>query len=217
MYFISLFSGASVLKRILRRDSAIIISPRGECVYRENKRESNRCWTLFQRCSSLSDLRKNLLNVTAWCWLTAVGVCDCTVRPVLSVFGSTFIGESDGSASCYTHRRTRTKKKRKKKSNQKKRKKKKHLLLTSSPLQWLALQQTRPRKKRIQHLLPQQPTQKNNVWVEAPRARSRRGGGLSRGLYCTVGAEAGRVPGMTESMQTGAWPRRVKPKFFFPL
>lgn len=61
-------------------------------------------------------------------------------------------------------------KKEKEKSNKKK--KEKHLLLTSSPLQWLALQQTRPRKKRIQHLLPQQPTQKNNVWVEAARARA---------------------------------------------
>lgn len=47
-------------------------------------------------------------------------MCDCTVRPVLSVFGSAFIGESDGSASCYTHRRTRTKKKKKKKATKKK-------------------------------------------------------------------------------------------------
>lgn len=153
--------------------------------------------------------------MTAWCRLTAVGVRDCTARPVLSVFGSTFIGESDGSACRYTHRRTQTRKKEKEKERKQQQKRKKRNTSCSPPAPSSGWHYNRLAhvKKRIQHLLPQQPTQKNNVWVEALTQRGR----TQSGLYCTVGAEAGRVPGMTESMQTGAWPRRVKPKFFFPL
>lgn len=84
-----------------------------------------------------------------------------------------------------------------------------HLLITFNP-QRLAPQQTHPHK-----IHPPPPFTSQHRTMFGSNHHTQREG---VSWYCTVlvfNIEA--VPGMTESMQTGAWPRSVKPKVFFPL
>lgn len=84
------------------------------------------------------------------------------------------------------------------------------LLISSSlsPPKQLEPQQTRPRENTSDPSSP-------------PAVDSGEEQGLVRVAATHTGrrsvwAQAGLLPGITESTQTGAWPRSVKPKFFFP-
>lgn len=107
----------------------------------------------------------------------AVDVRYCTVQPVRSVFCLTFSGESDKSTSWYTQSHT-----------------KKHLLITFN-LQWLAPQQTRPHKNASTP--PPSPAN-----TEQCLGKVLRGGIYQDCVVLLFNTQA--VPGMTESMQTGA-------------